>query len=197
MPSTSLRGVAASVSFGLLVTGALVGCSRTVDATYPGGSVVQYPWRACGTDCAKAFSEIQDSHDAKGKDCDSLLSNAEGPGGDPRVEAAALYNSGIILALRNKPAEAAERFARAQAKSPDPDVDRVAGMVRDNAQRYPVTDAPASSPPSSVAPAAGATGSPPAATGAPAAPPPASPAAPSPAPASSGIPAALPSTPGG
>src|SRR5208283_3001206 len=110
MPCSTLRraaGLAATACALSVLAGLMPACSRTIAASYPGNNVVKVPWRTCGMPCEAAFQELMDSHDPGGKDCEELVSKADGTdGADDRVAAAALYDSAILLVLRGKDAEA-------------------------------------------------------------------------------------------
>jgi hypothetical protein len=205
MPSTKLARAALAAA-AVCALAALPACSRTVAASYPGGHVVEYPWRACGMYCDQAFVEIEATHDPTGKACEELVTKAESDaagGGDPRASAAALYDSAIVLTLRGRPADAAERFARAEALDADPDYKDLDRLSQESARQYPVTPLPLPAPPvlapaasSDSAPAAGpgpgpGPGPAPAPAAAPAPPAVSAPAvAPAPTPAASASPAA-------
>ena len=142
-----------------LLAALLPACSRTVAATYPGSHAVQYPWRACGMGCDRAFTELEASHDARGKDCEELIVKAEDTdGSDERVAAAALYDSALLLILRGQGDEAAARFARAEALDRDPEYRRQEAKYRE-AQGYlaaappSLASSPAPAPASAPAPA--------------------------------------------
>ena len=127
-------------------------CSRTIAITYyPGNDVLRYPWRTCGMPCENAFQELEDAHNADGKQCDDLITRVDGSGGtDDRAQAAALYDSAILLILRGKDAEASARFAKAEALDPDPEYVVQQHAFEDAARRYLVPGAaPAPAPVSS------------------------------------------------
>jgi hypothetical protein len=130
----------------------LTACSKDVAITYPGNNVVRFPWRSCGMACSNAFAELEESHDATGKECEDLVAHPEGSGGtDDRVTAAALYDSGVLLLLRGKPDEASERFARAHALDPGADYGDQQQVAAETNQKYPLPP-PAPAAPASAAP---------------------------------------------
>jgi hypothetical protein len=141
MPCSTLRRVvgASTVACALAVLAVLVpACSSTVAVTYPGNNVVKYAWRPCGMFCASAFAELEDTHDATGKECEDLINKADGSGGgtDNRVTAAALFDSAILLTLRGNSAEASARLAKAVALDPDPLYVTQQHALEDSAQRF-------------------------------------------------------------
>jgi len=158
MPRSTLARVAglAATACALTVLAAVVpACSRTVAVTYPGNNVLKYPWRTCGMPCENAFQELEEAHNADGKLCNDLITKVDDSGGtDDRAQAAALYDSAILLVLRGKDAEASDRFARAEALDPDPDYVLQQHAFEDAAKRYnmPVMSAPAPSPGPAPAP---------------------------------------------
>jgi hypothetical protein len=141
MPCSTLRRIVgvSSVACVLALLALLVpACTNTVAVTYPGNNVIRYPWRPCGMYCASAFAELEDAHDATGKECEDLVNKADGFGGgtDPRVTAAALYDSAILLVLRGNEAEASARFAKAEALDPDPGYVAQQHVFEDAAKRF-------------------------------------------------------------
>ncbi len=107
--------------------------------------------------CENAFQELEDAHNADGKLCSDFIARVDDAGGaDDRAEAAALYDSAILLVLRGKDAEASERFARAEVLDPNPDYVVQQHAFEDAAKRFPVPviSAPAAAPaPAAVVPA--------------------------------------------
>ena len=162
-PLSRIAGIALTAC-GLSVLSAVVpACSRTVAVTYPGNNVLKYPWRTCGMPCENAFQELEEAHNADGKLCNDLITKVDDGGGtDDRAQAAALYDSAILLVLRGKDAEATDRFARAEALDPDPDYVAQQHAFEDAAKRYdvPVTPAPAPAPAAVPAPAPAASSAP-------------------------------------
>ena len=141
MPCSNLRrvvGLSATACALSLLAAVVPACTRTVAVTYPGSNVAKYPWRTCGMPCENAFQELADSHTADGKQCKDLITRTDVVSGtDDRAQAAALYDSAILLVLRGKDAEASDRFARAEALDPDPDLRRAAACVRGGGEALP------------------------------------------------------------
>jgi hypothetical protein len=140
MPCSNLRrivGLSATACALSLLAAVVPACTRTVAITYPGSNVAVYPWRTCGMPCENAFQELADSHTADGKECEDLITKSDvAVGTDDRAQAAALYDSAILLQLRGKDAEASARFARAEALHPDPDLVTQQHAFEEATKRY-------------------------------------------------------------
>jgi hypothetical protein len=149
-----VAGLAATACALTILSAVVPACSRTIAVTYPGNNVLKYPWRTCGMPCENAFQELDDAHNADGKMCEDLITKVDGSGGnDDRAQAAALYDSAILLILRGKDAEASARFAKAEALDPDPEYVAQQHAFEDAAKRYLVPGAsPAPAPTSSPIP---------------------------------------------